>query len=153
MAGLFDYNLIWRKKCLNLFEWYLIWHYKKILLFDWYLIWYLVWLLIFDWYLIWRKKHVFLFDQYLIWSKGTHVLFISTDNSIIKQMNVSFSCARSCLFLSENFRVSCKYKANVAMEAMEGTVQKGSIPTWMEVVFVTNFYMNKKQFDCLKEIL
>ena len=46
------------------------------------------------------------------------------------------------------------------MGAMEGTVQEGSIPTWMEVVFVTTFfsqkfpkyffgkiYMNQKQFD------
>ena len=29
--------------------------------------------------------------------------------------------------------VLCKYKAKVAMGAMEGTVHEGSIPTWMEV--------------------
>ena len=46
-------------------------------------------------------------------------------------------------FLSENFRVLCKYKAKVAMGAMEGTVQEGSIPTWMEVVFVTTFFSHK----------
>ena len=47
---------------------------------------------------------------------------------------------QEAIFLSENFRVFCKYKANVAMGAMEGTVQEGSIPTWMEVVFVTIFF-------------
>ena len=92
--------------------------------------------------------------------QGLNVLFISTDNSIIKQTNIPCSCARRCLFLSENSRVLCKYKAKVAMRAMDGTVQEGSIPTWMEVVFVTTFfsrkfpeyffgkiYMNQKQFD------
>ena len=35
-------------------------------------------------------------------------------------------------FLSENFRVWCKYDAIEAMGAMYGTVQEGSIPTWMK---------------------
>ena len=29
--------------------------------------------------------------------------------------------------------------------AMEGIVQEGSIPNWMEVVFVTTFFMQKFQ--------
>ena len=41
-------------------------------------------------------------------------------------------------FLSENSRVLCKYKA--AMGAMEGTVQEGNIPTWMQVAFVKTFF-------------
>ena len=69
-------------------------------------------------------------------------------------------------FLSENFRVLYKYKAKVAMGATEGTVQEGTIPTWMKVVFIPTFlvkvfqiyffkdiYDPKKQFDWWKEIL
>ena len=54
----------------------------------------------------------------------------------------------------------CKYKAEVAMGAMEGTVQEGSLPTWIEVFFATTFFSqkfpkyvlgkidtNQKQFD------
>ena len=50
------------------------------------------------------------------------------------------------------------------MGAMGGTLQEGSIPTWMEVFFVTTFfsqqfpkdffgkiYMNEKQFDWWKK--
>ena len=47
------------------------------------------------------------------------------------------------VFLSENFRVLRKYKAKVAMGTMERTVQEGSIPTYMEVVFVTTFFSQK----------
>ena len=63
-------------------------------------------------------------------------------------------------FLSENFRVLCKYKAKVAMGAIERTVQEGSILTWMEVVlfktffsqkfpkyFLKNIYINQKKID------
>ena len=32
-----------------------------------------------------------------------------------------------------------KYEAVGAMETIEGNVQEGSIPGWMEVVFVTTF--------------
>ena len=76
--------------------------------------------------------------------KRLDVSFISTDNSILKQTNIPCTCARTCLFfLSENFRVLCKYKAKVAMRAMEGTVQEGIIPTWMEVIFVTTLFGQK----------
>ena len=50
---------------------------------------------------------------------------------------------QEAVFFIRNFRALCKYKANVAMGAMEGTVQEGSIPTWMEVVFVTTFFSQK----------
>ena len=50
---------------------------------------------------------------------------------------------QKAVFLSDNFRVLCQYKANEAMGAMERTVQEGSIPTWMEVVFVTTFFSQK----------
>ena len=36
-------------------------------------------------------------------------------------------------------RVLRKYKDKVAMGVMEGTVQEGNIPTWMEGVFFTTF--------------
>ena len=56
-----------------------------------------------------------------------------------KTNKYSLLLSKKLSFLSENFRVLCKYKAKVAMGAMDGTVQEGSIPTWMEVVFVTSF--------------
>ena len=56
-----------------------------------------------------------------------------------KTNKYSLLLCKKLSFLSENFRVLCKYKAKVAMGAMEGTVQEGCIPTWREVVFVTTF--------------
>ena len=44
------------------------------------------------------------------------------------------------VFLLENFRVLCKCEAKAAMGAIERTAQEGSIPTWMEDVFVTTFF-------------
>ena len=46
-------------------------------------------------------------------------------------------------FLSENFRVLCKYKAKMTIRALEGTIQEGSIPILMEVVFVTTVLVKK----------
>ena len=69
--------------------------------------------------------------------KGLNVLFISTDNSSLKK--ILTAPLQEQVFSSENFRVSRKYKAMAAKGAMEGTVQEGSTPTWMEVVFVTTF--------------
>ena len=61
-------------------------------------------------------------------------------------MNIPFLCPRS-------YRVLCKYKANVAMGAIEGTVQEGSIPTWIEVVFVTTFFSQKfPKYFCWKDL-
>ena len=65
-------------------------------------------------------------------------LYNLTDHRSFKQINVPCSCARPSL--SENFRVLGKYKALEAMGAMEGTVQEGSIPTWMEVPFSQLFF-------------
>ena len=43
------------------------------------------------------------------------------------------------------FQKISEYRVNtkVAMGATEGTVQEGSIPTWMEVDFVTTFISQK----------
>ena len=71
--------------------------------------------------------------------KGLNALFISK-NSILKQQIFPAPVQEAVFFLSENSRVLCKYKAKVAMRAMEGTVQEGNTPTWMEVVFVTTFF-------------
>ena len=84
--------------------------------------------------------------------KGLNFLFILTDNSILKQTSIPCSCARSCLFLSDHFRALCKYKAKVAMGAMEGTVQEGSIPIWMEVVFFTKFFLVKSFPNMFQQI-
>ena len=75
-----------------------------------------------------KKKH-----------KGTQCCVHLYGQQYLKTNECSLLLCKKLSFLSEKFRVLCKYKAKVAIGAIEGTVQEGSIPTRVEVVFVITF--------------
>ena len=80
--------------------------------------------------------------------RGQRCQIIVRDSTLCSSQKTAFQnnkyslllCKKLSFFLSENSRVVCKYKAKVAMRAMEGTVQEGNTLTWMEVVFVATFF-------------